>query len=265
MKLFSEWLIAEDINKVTKVLTDYLNGRADQKTMQVAVYNHITQNDATGAAVAQQAQTNPAQWNQARQTYGQILTQLTTALSQINWQRVDGSGWIQWYRNGVQTGIKQDDQTPKRYITVAPESIWKALQALPVLARYLNGVQTQPQMELIGFKIASDYTRFVANKDSIVIHYYDPQAKQQIETAVQSFIRSSGISVTDRATLGRSDFGADANNTSDSDVLANRIMRNIDANRNTLMQQVANPMALTNTLQHIVSTVTSQATHRTVV
>jgi hypothetical protein len=199
---------------------------------------------------------NPQQYQQYVSVYRNIIAALDQRLSGMNWISDNSGAWIEWYRKGNHKGVKTNGQTSKRYVSIYPQDGFKVLQALAVLARKLETVQTDPQADVIGFKVPTNVGVFFSHKDNIVIHFYDARATQQIDQAIKSFLAEIGVQEMDRTAQGRTAFGQDASGTSDSDLVAQQVVRNLRANQAAIQQ---NPVAA---VQQIIQQVAQNASHR---
>lgn len=235
----------------------YLKGLIDHKALNSSIYHFLTIRPDVSNSLMNMVQTNPQQWHQNKTAYKQLIQQLDQAMAKGQWISENDGKWIEWYRGGRKEGGKVDDKTFKRYVTVDPKDMWTVLQSLTILARFMNNVRTD---KLLGFKTSMDYSTFLSHPDNIVIHYYDPNAKIQIEQAVQQFFQQLGIQEGNRQKYGRSTHGTDVSGKSDSVMIADRIVRNIDANKQILSNM--NPMQLSQVLHQMFNTVMTQGVHR---
>lgn len=254
---FREWLLTEvgvTLQQIVQQLPAFYSGKVPDALMSNMVYHYLTQ--GVGHQAVQNTMQNPQQYQQYLDVYRKIVAALDQRLAGMNWISDDSGAWIEWYRKGNHKGIKTNGQTSKRYISVNPQDGFKVLQGLAVLARKLDSVQTHPQADVIGFKIPTNVGVFFSHKDNIVIHFYDDRASQQIDQAVRAFLAEIGVQEMDRVAQGRTAFGQDANGTSDSDLVAKQVVRNLRANQAAIQQ---NPLAA---VQHIIQQVSQNASHR---
>jgi hypothetical protein len=255
---FKEWLIIEEdmLQTIMKQLPIFYKGGIPDVLMQNMVYHYLTQGVGQGAV--QNLMKDSKQYEQYKQVYKNIIDAVTQNLAS-SWTIADSGAWVEWYRKGNHKGIKVNGQTSKRYCSINPNDGWKVLQALPSLARKLDSVKTDPQSDVIGFKIPSNVGVFFSHKDNIVIHFYDVNAASQIDQSVKSFFSEIGVQEMDRSSQGRTAFGKDVNGESDSDLAAKQIVRNLRANQATIEQD---PNGAIKKVQYIINQVAQNASHR---
>jgi hypothetical protein len=260
---FKSWLLTEQaLNSIINHLQGFYSGGVPDSLMSNVVYHYLTQHDDRSNLVSDTLTKDPAKYQQYNASYKQVIHLITQKLSTKGWTADDGGAWIEWFRNGVRGGTKSDSMTSKRYISVKPEDMWQVLQSLTILAAQLQNVKTQPGSEMIGFKIPTNFGTFYGHKDNIVIHYYDAGAKSQIEQAVQGFFNSMGKREDNRANMGRTNYGRDAQGTSDSMLVANQVVKNLRHNAAAFQQMMRNPQQLGVQLKNMINQIANNASHR---
>ena len=149
-----------------------------------------------------------------------------------------GGDWHQWYR-GDKKSKKQDGKTFKRYISVLPDDMIKAVSAFPNLLRHLSQVNGD---DTLGVKILGDLLSQSNERDNIVIHFYDPNMKADIETAIEKWYVDSKVKKVDRTKFQRPDWGVDqeqgTDKNSDSMMVGKQFIRTLMANRAYIQQQL---------------------------
>lgn len=263
---FSEWFyVSENVNNIQQViqnLPNFFAGKIPEQLMTNMVYGSLADHGQRHQTVQDLLQ-NPQQYQQYNQAYKQIVQQLTQNLAASGWTGGSNGAWIEWYRRGNSQGVKTNGQTSKRYISIKNEDIWTVLQSLTILAKNLNMVQMNPQSDVIGFKINTNFGGFYQNKDQIVIHFYDAAAQPQIEQAVQRFFSAIGKQEDSRAGMGRVNYGKDMQGTSDSMLVAQQIVRNLKHNQQNLQQLMqTNPARLQQVVQELITHLSHAASHR---
>lgn len=254
-----------DINTIIKSLPGFYSGGIPEKLMTNIIYSYLTTHGDRESIVVKTLRNDPQKYKQYNDTYKQLIQMLSQALSQKGWKPVDGGAWIEWYRNGNTKSTKVDNSTPKRYVSIAPDDMWTVLQSLTVLANNLMSVKTDPNHDLLGFKIPTNFGSFFQHKDNICIHFYDPNAQGQIEQAVQSFFQQIGKKEMDRSAMGKVNFGKDAQGTSDSMLVASQVVRNLRHNQAAFQQMLSQPAQAQNlpkVLDNMIRQISTQASHR---
>lgn len=268
MMNFKNWLINEDVTSdIIKNLPGFFNGGVPDLLMANIVYDGLTQHADRANLVSKTLKDDPAKYQQYNTTYKKILQMVTQAVSPMNWQPEDNGAWIEWYRNGNRKGVKSNGMTSKRYISIKSDDAWTVLQSLPSLARELNKVKTDPNSDVIGFKVPTNFGSFFGHQDNIVIHFYDANAQQQIDQATKNFMAGIGKQEMNRDAMNRVSFGRDAQGTSDSMLVARRIAYNLKHNQQALQTMLSNPQMVQNlqrSISDIVRGVSMQASHRNV-
>lgn len=262
---FKNWLVfnESDINSVVNKLPDFYSGNLPDVMMKNIVYSYLTQHGNREDSIKNTLQSDPNKYLQYNKTYKDTINAVINHLKPLNWIAVsDGGAWIEWYRKGNHKGVKTNNKTSKRYISINHNDLWDILQSLPVLARNLENVQVAPESDVIGFKIPTNLGTFFTHKDNIVIHYYDANAQQQIESAVKNFFSQINKKEMDRSEFNRVNTGKDANGTSDSDLVANQIIRNLKANEKAIKVYFNNPDNLKTVVKNMIDNISMQASHR---
>lgn len=263
---FKEWFyLSEDANNIQSIvrqLPSFYAGSIPDQLMSNIVYGVLADHGQRQQDIRGLLQ-DPQKYQQYNGAYKELLTKLDAALSSIGWKSENSGAWIEWFRNGNRQGVKTNGQTSKRYISIRSEDVWDVLQSLTVLAKNLNSVKTDLQSDVIGFKIGTNFGSFYQHKDQIVIHFYDAQAQPQIEAAVRNFFSQIGKQEDNRAAMGRTNYGKDANGTSDSMLIAQQVVRNLRANQQKLQQLMqTNPARLGQVIQELIAYLAHSASHR---
>jgi len=198
----------------------------DPTTIKSTVYDYITKHSEADAAVKNMLGSDSKKYSEYNAKYKELLDMIASHLSKIGYTFQNNGAWAQYDRGDVNPDAKKDDDmTTKRYISLGINDIWKAFQKLHVLGEALSNVKLRPEVNKLSFKVAGNYGTVMAHKDTIVIHFYDKNANQQIDQAVNQFLNAAGVKESNRATMGRVNFGKDASGTSDSDLIADRISK----------------------------------------
>lgn len=134
----------------------------------------------------------------------------------------------------------------------------KFLSNLPRLVKLLLAIKTD---SVIGFKIPTTFTSMIGSRDKLVIHYY-AQIGDEIKSAAQQFVSDAGITPVDRSKMGASDSGVDVNGKSDTEVLAQRMTRNVIANKDQLNKLRKDPQRFRKTIDAMWGQISREATHR---
>lgn len=263
---FREFVVlTESVDDVVKMIPSFLAGQTSLLALSQFIYNSLTDNQ--GAVKAWDA-LGP-QKMAYHQHYKQIIAALDNHLKARNWISDANGGWIEWYRGGVKSGSKLGGRTQKMYITIDPSQIWDVMQKLPGLMRHLDGVKLDPNMSVLGVKVPVAAQGAFTHNDSIVIHFYDPNAATQIQQAIAAFKQEAGVKNVDRSKMGRTDMGVDKKiagddmaSGSDSQLVARQIARNIEANRGVIEPVLNNPAQVKGIVTQIMQAVMKQASHR---
>jgi len=243
---------------IGQAILKYFNGNYVPQTMDNVVRG-VFANDEKRLK-AWQGQIGSAEDQQWNQIYKKAKADIGMAISGRGWRVDDSGAWLQFQKTG--TMQKVDGKTHKRYYSFAPDQMANLLKHLPWLADSLGAIPTQGT---ISFKIPSAWGGFMQERDSLVVHFYDPNIIQQVDQAVQSFVQKSGLQILDRNKhfTGASDVGVDINGQSDTQLLAQRFMRNVDQNKPVLMQMAqTDPQKFEKTLTDIWKHIVATGTHR---
>ena len=281
MKTFQEWLqdrdqqdesmlqfnedqmdeIIGELQKIASGQRAGLGGKIDFRTISSLAYNYLTKHDKTKDLVRNMLKNDPNKYQEWNAKYKELLGLVTNRLSQINWSSDNNGAWQQYNRGGKTGGVKDDNMTTKRYISINSQDIWNAFQKLPLLAMELNKVQLRPEADVLSFKIPTSYGAAIELKDTIVIHFYDKSATPQVDNAVQQFLNGAGIKAMDRSKFGRVDFGKDISGESDSQIIADRFAKYIELNKDKINDFLKIPN-LKQQLDGILNTLSLKSSHR---
>ena len=227
-----------------------------------AAYEYLTKHDDRRASVKNLLNTDMKKYNEYNSKYKQLLDMVAQKLSGIGYTFENNGAWAQYNRNGGQGNAKKDDNmTTKRYVSLEMNDIWKAFQKLPVLGEALNKVKLRPEADRLSFKVGGSYGTAMEHKDTIVIHFYDKTAGPQIDQAVQAFLNAAGVKESDRAALGRVSFGKDSGGTSDSDLIAQRVAKYFEINKDKIPQMLQIPDFKTQ-LKSLIDNLSMKSSHR---
>lgn len=269
------------VDMVAVYLRSHTLGKGPETLLANTVHSLITKDHGIDKKTLY---TDP-NFQQQRNTYRQTLAAADQYAMKYGWfhadhkmgdpnQYLQGADWHQWYRGDKKKGKKQDGKTFKRYITVPPNDMIKAVSAFPNLLRHLTQVQaSSPEQDMIGVKILGDLLSQTSERDNIVIHFYDPNMKQGIEAAIQQWYRDSGVQNIDRTQFQRPNWGVDqeqgADRNSDSIMVGKQFIRTVMANQQYIQQQInqaaTNPTVkkqLADQLTHILGQIAANASHR---
>ena len=232
MKKFYEYIenkkptILLENQLLDKIIFELGKPNLDPSTIKSLTYDYIAKNSEADTAVKNMITSDPKKYTEYNTKYKQLLDMVANKLKNSGYTFVNNGAWAQYNRGDVNPNAKKDDNmTTKRYITLAMNDIWKAFQALPTLGEALNNVKLRPESNHLSFKVGGNYGTVMHHKDTIVIHFYDKNAGQQVDQAVNTFLNAAGVKESNREQIGRVNFGKDAGGTSDSDIVADRISK----------------------------------------
>ena len=274
---FSKWLklsetvILNEADKLDEIIGELQNieadkrlgsgGKVDFQVISKLAYDYLTTHDNIKNLVTNMITNDPKKFKEYTQKYQQLLQLLTNKITQLNYTEDDNVGWQSYTRGGKRKGVKDDNMTTKRYVSINPQEIWTAYQKLPVLASALNKVKLKPEADVLDFKIPRTYTAAIQYKDSIVIHYYDKEASPQIDLAVQEFLNAAGIKEMDRSKFNRTNFGKDVAGESDSQIVADRFAKYIELHKDQIPQFLKMPN-LKQQLEELIKNLSYNSSHR---
>lgn len=210
---------------------------------------------------------NTPEFNQWRVWYNNAKEALIKHLESQGWQSNANPAWLGFNApNQNNQKTKQDGKTFKRYYTVELKDLGNFISNLPSLAKLLGQIQTN---NTLSFKIPNSYGGAMTERDSLVVHFYDKQIDSQVNQMVLQYFKQIGVQPTDRKQKFQDtapNSGVDIegkNGGSDTDILAQRFARNIDANKQVLIQMSkTNPNQFSQQLQTIWTTLNQQGNHR---
>ena len=153
--------------------------------------------------------------------YFDFIKKVTVAVENNDYTSKSNYAWLQFSRIKNNLKAKKEDGTKtfKRYVSINLNDLYKAYARLPTLAKELNKVILRPEFDYLSFKIASNYNDAISHADTIVIHFYDKMAKDQVDQAVRNFLNAASVKESDRS--NRQKFGLDDHQESDSWLVAN--------------------------------------------
>ena len=255
---FRKWFNLNESNyvaSITDVIKQYLQGSIQINVVSSKAYDFFVQN-TEGWNTFNQANKADPKWQQWRKVWADALKQITTTLS-ASWEYESNPGWTGWTIKN-RNSDKIDSKTFKRYVSINEKQIVEFLKGLVPLSKLLIQIPTNSQ---IAFKVSTGFWGFITHRDSLVIHFYDPQIKEQIDQAINQWISQTGLQLKDRSKMaGASERGVDANKQSDTQILAQRFARVIEHNKQTLSQYDNNKLG--NTINQIWNKVAQEGSHR---
>jgi hypothetical protein len=263
-------LISEGVEGIIRELPSYYSGGIPAPLMANVVYNGLTTNDKAATAV-KSLMADPAKYKQYNDAYKQIIQMLDAHMKTKGWISHSDGAWVEWFRKGITTGQKSDNQTTKMYISIDHSQAFDVVQKLAVLMRHLDSVQTDPASPVIGVKVPVNFGSYFKHVDNIVIHFYDKNAAPQIQQAVAAFQREAGVKQVSRDQYGRTEMGKDVRSAdpqkggSDTSLVAQQVVRNLDANRKAIEPLLkTNPQQAAQLVTQIISQIMKAASHRAV-
>jgi hypothetical protein len=266
--LFKEWIKLRENNLLIEgdllddVISTLKRKEFDTKILQRVVYDYLTQHSDRADAVKKMLTSDIKKYSEYNAAYKKLLDLVAQKLSNIGYTFYSTGAWAQYDRNGGSGNAKKDDNmTTKRYVSLDINDIWKAFQKLPVLGEALNKVKLRPEADKLSFKVSGNYGSAMQHKDTIVIHFYDKNAGPQIDQAVQKFLNAAGVKESDRSSMGRVNFGKDADGTSDSDLIALRISKYFDIHKDKIPQMLQMPN-FKQQLKSLIDNISMNSSHR---
>lgn len=250
--LFKEWIELRE-NKLLiegDLLDDVINVLQNNSKknyfnfnlLKNSVYDYLTKYSDKADAVKKMLTSDIKKYNEYNTAYKKLLDLVAQRLSNIGYTFYNNGAWAQYDRNGGSGNAKKDENmTTKRYVSLDMNDIWKAFQKLPVLGEALNQIKLRPEADKLSFKVSGNYGAVMQHKDTIVIHFYDKNAGPQIDQAVQKFLNAAGVKESDRASMGRVNFGKDADGSSDSELIALRVSKYFDIYKDKIPQMLRMP------------------------
>ncbi len=194
-----------DISKsrVQELIKRIKAGKAPLSHLERYVYDSLTnklgsQNqEKAGATMAMSQSISPKD----KEAYGASTASATKGKS--------GGLWAQWdviKNEGVKPN-QPEIANFKSYFSTNAESLQKINENAPKLQELLKPIAEKWKTNL-SFKTPGGATVAAAHNDSLVVHYTDPRAKDEIESTIRSFAASKGIKFGARSY----DRGYDVNN-----------------------------------------------------
>lgn len=243
-----------------QLVSNYLTGKIDQGTFSSQIRDAFTvRKDMYDLWNKSKATPEFAQW---KKWYEDSRNYLEKFMQQSGWKPSENPGWLQFESPNKQSN-KIDNKTFKRYYTIELNDAVKFIQNIPSLAKLLSQVKTDNSLS---FKIPNSYGGLMTERDTLVIHFYDRQADQQIAQSVNTFFQQINLKPTDRASKFNNsapDSGVDVNKNSDTVMLAQRFQRNIDGNKQVLTNMLkTNPNQFGQQLQAIWNQLNQEGLHR---
>lgn len=269
-KFFLENKLLDDIIDELRQNYQDLDKQAKKMALSGVIYNYIAFH-ADNHEIANNLYYNDrAKYNQESTQYKDFTKKVIDAIKS-NGYKLQGNDydapWLQLNRVGNNSKAKKEDgtKTTKRYISIDLNDLYKAYARLPTLAKELNKVVLKPDFDYLSFKFSGNYHMAIGHKDNIVIHFYDKMAKDQVDQAVQNFLNAAGVKESDRAKVGRVNFGTDdkinGERLSDSMIVAKSIADNL-ADRKAGIPAMLKRPDLKKHLQTVIDGISMQSSHR---
>jgi hypothetical protein len=257
---FSNFLIlSEYAQGMSDLATRYLQGQIKPEDFEALTRSNYVQRNMDLWRSNTQGGFSP-RFQQWKEWYNNIKQQLISSMEKIGWINDENPGWFQ-FSLPKQNRDKIDGKTFKLYYSVDVKDCANFVQNLPSLANNLSQVNTQNQLS---FKIPSTYSTFMTERDSLVVHFYDKQANQEINQAVISFFQNAGVTPQDRRKIYQTtDHGVDLDGKSDTQLVVQKFMQFIDHNKQYLLDlQKRDPSKFTKDLDQLWQHISQKGYHR---
>lgn len=260
MKTFIQFIESYQSPDITDLTQRYLTGKLNADAYSKNVRSAFTTNK-TNYDLLMKTQNTP-EMKQWRAWYKGVVDKISEALTQKGYKWDSNPGWIGWDLP-KQLSQKQANKTFKHYWGVELNQLKNFLPKLTLLATTLEKVPTQNK---VSFKVPLTFSGFMTERDSLVIHFYDPQVSTQLKQTGDAFFQQNGITVVNRQQKYNQqapDSGVDVNRQSDTEMLALRFLRNIDINKQAFLQLMQYyPDKFTQELNKLWTTLNQQGLHR---
>jgi hypothetical protein len=222
----------------------------DENAIAQATYNRFTKKQELPSSLD-----NLKEW---RNLYLESFNKLENLLKN-NWDHKGNPAWLQF---SLKNKTKLPDQSNyKVYFTVKNplQQFEKFMQTLYILANNLNSIPTNYNLS---FKVPSTSLGAHTHTDTIVVHFGDPNIKDQVEQAILSAASTTGLESGSREDFYRTTQGRDTKDGSDTEILSKRFARNVLANKDYLLSLENDKTQLLNTLLSIWQTISTEGLHR---
>jgi hypothetical protein len=256
MRLYEFTDQTTQIDNLVQQVIKFANGQCDEKTIASVVYDLLTKDGNRQKEAADKMQSGDPVFAQWRAWYKQFMQQLETYAPQQGWKSVSSGYWAHFVRQGSGTS----NESRKLYLSLEPTTLGTELPKLFKLLRGLGSLV--PEDITVQMKMPSVFGTLYSHRDSIVIHFSSGTATQAVQTAVQQ----SGLQTLDRSKFHRTDLGQDGRDadnikTSDSQLIANRVVKSIAASKQQILQMT--PDQLKGSLIQLIKNASMNASHRT--
>jgi len=243
------------LEQLTKATTRHAAGRDCRAAIGKIIYGLLTTDEDRMRWVGQRVGT--PRYKGWSLWYDQRVDEMRGKADALGWSCEDGdAGWVQFSRRG---GQRSEGGSHKLYVTFDPGAdLASGATRMPMLFDALGNVPTEGKLS---FKIQRKFTGYLGHRDSLVVHFTDEDAVEAIQQAVASV----GFNTLDRSTfhrvdVGRDGIGADGTKKSDTELVAEQVIRSIDAARDSIVRMPHD--TLKEALSKLVAKVSMDASHR---
>jgi len=258
---YAQGMSKEYAQGMSDLTTKYLQDKLKYEDFESLIRtNYVQRNMQLWQSNTQGKEGFSPRFQQWKEWYNNTKQQLISSMGKIGWSNDENPGWFQ-FSLPKQNQDKTDGKTFKLYYSVDVKDCANFVQNLPSLANNLSQVNTQNKLS---FKIPSTYSTFMTERDSLVVHFYDQQASQEINQAVRSFFQNAGVTPQDRRKIYQTtDHGVDRDGKSDTELLAQKFRQTIDYNKQYLLGlQKTNPSKFTQDLVQLWQNISQTGYHR---
>ena len=203
--------------------------------------------------------------------WSKIKSKLELMAPEIGWvANTESPEWFQLERVGRKSDKKKNSY--KIYLTFNKldqngkflSSLYENYMKLPKFLRLLSEENFNGE---VSFKVGNNFLMSLRHKDSVVIHFKNIEDKDKIN----SVISAVEFDLVSRESVGRTDLGMDiydqatGKKMSDSQVVADKALSNIETNKDLLERLLKNPSTRMNGLSglnKIMNDTMMQSSHR---
>lgn len=135
----------------------------------------------------------------------------------------------------------REENNRKAYITI-PMNEYSFIQHLPKIADKLRELAVETD-DVIKIKVPGNLTGFLANNDSIVVHFKNEDNGEKILKSLRSWMKENNISEGKRE-LGRTNIAADSKETSFSGLVTKNVQKWLSENAGKYSSDILSEMAI---------------------
>ena len=198
-----------------------------------------------------------SEYKEENSKYKALLQKIASYVEQSNkWKSENSGAWFHFIRSGKR---ENSHKTTKWYGTLKDRKV-DSIKVVSNILYEISKLQSEYEVQL---KVPGSYGAFLLHADSVVIHFHDPNLKDEINKVMSKF----SSSFSNRARLNRTDFGTDDKafiDGSDSMIIAEKFTETVKKNINVFKKyfEQKDKKEISKIFLSILNTIMFKSTHR---